>query len=118
MDDYRCWASLQWWQEVYRRFPLGGSESTEMNERRSRELAIDACQNMSETPWLQKITYNKPITRKIECEANEFHKQLIWSAITGFVQQDASNIAGLEPVLLEIIILFEFHYTRYFDISI
>lgn len=52
MDDYHCWASLQWWQEVYRRFPLDDSESTEMNERRNRELAIDACQNMSETPWL------------------------------------------------------------------
>lgn len=52
MDDYHCWASLQWWQEVYRRFPLDDSESTEINKRRSRELAIDACQNMSENPWL------------------------------------------------------------------
>lgn len=49
------------------------------------------------------MTYNKPITRRIDCNADEFHNELIFSAISGFIHPDLSNFAALEPVLLEIV---------------
>jgi hypothetical protein len=47
--DYRSWSSLNWWREVFRRFPP--SDSKESKIQQSRELAKIAYLNMKETSW-------------------------------------------------------------------
>lgn len=47
--DYRCWSSLNWWQEVFNRIPPSLGENDRILQ--SREVARVAYLDMKRTPW-------------------------------------------------------------------
>jgi hypothetical protein len=47
--DYRCWASLRWWNIVFRALPSDGSE--ESKRRQSEYAAMIAYRDMKNTAW-------------------------------------------------------------------
>ena len=54
MDDmleYRSWASVQWWTEVFRRVPGGITQDPTTMKAQSRELAIAAYSMLRGTTW-------------------------------------------------------------------
>ncbi|KAK0642536.1 hypothetical protein DIS24_g8939 [Lasiodiplodia hormozganensis] len=96
--DYRCWASLIWWRNVYSRPDIGQDDEPEEIAARTAYCAKVAVAHMKKTPWLA-VSQDQDLSKKITCNVKDFHTELIKAILDGFVGISEGIRNAVEKIL-------------------
>ncbi|EEA22638.1 hypothetical protein EYB25_005416 [Talaromyces marneffei] len=100
--DFKCWASLKWWANVFQILPTDDSPFNKLAQ--SGLFVTIAMMDLPQISWLRSTREPTRIEKGITCRFHELHDNIMNMAMETFHQLDEMSRNALEPVLQGIVL--------------